>query len=31
MEGWDPDCVNSASIIDTMIDIAINLCAKDHL
>ena len=31
MEGGDPDCVNSASIIDTMIEIAINLCAKDHL
>lgn len=31
MEGGDPDCVNSASIIDTTIEIAINLCAKDHL
>lgn len=31
MEGGDPDCINSASIIDTTIEIAINLCAKDHL
>lgn len=31
MEGGDPDCINSSSIIDTFIEIAINLCARDHL
>ena len=31
MEGGDPECINSTQIIDTTIDIAINLCAKDHL